>query len=119
MTDKKTSAEKEARQRFGRDIGTRREAKGVSLKTVSRDTCVHLDTLRELEITGLYGHPVLNSVYVRCLVGAYAKAVGLPKDEVITALDAAFEGTYAGTLVDSSEVGAADSLSEEQAGQPA
>ena len=102
MAEKSAAAEKEARQRFGHDVRALRKATGVSLKTVSRDICVHLDTLKELEATGLYGHALLSPVYVRCLVGAYAKAAGLPKEKVVAALDDALEGNYADTLAQSS-----------------
>ena len=103
MREKEAFLQKEARQRFGRDMRTLREANGVSLKVISRETCVYVDTLRELEATGLYDHSLLTPVYVRCLVGAYAKVAGLSKDTVLAALNEAFEGSYNGTLVPSSD----------------
>lgn len=114
MAEKNAAAQQEARQRFGRDVRALRKATGVSLKTVSRDICVHLDTLRELETTGLYGHPLLSPVYVRCLVGAYAKAAGLPKENVIAALDEALEGNYTDTLIQSSNAQASNEAIAEQ-----
>ena len=56
------------------------------------------EVLAEFEKNGLVQHPVYNRVYVRALVRAYARELGLPPDELVQLYEQSVQGRYPGTV---------------------
>ncbi len=80
------------------DLRAIRDARGVSLETLQRETRMPGDILRRFEAGELVGDAQYNEVYLRNLVKAYAQALGLPLQQVVEAYDRAKAGSYDGSL---------------------
>ena len=102
----------EARCRYAGDLRTLREQQEVSLETVYVETRIPKAVLIEYETSGLYNHESFHEVYLRSLTKAYALAVGLDVDRVLSALERALDGSYNGGLMSPHEPG------EEEAAGP-
>lgn len=87
-----------AGQRLASDLRSIRRKKGVDLKEVLDATRLADDVIEQLEENGLVNHPAFNKVYLRSLYGAYGEAVGVRREDMITALDEVFDGHYVGSL---------------------
>ena len=89
----------EARCRYARDLLTLRKQQRVSLETVYVETRIPKSVLIDYETSGLYNHESFHEVYLRSLTKAYALAVGLDVDRVLSALERALDGSYNGGLM--------------------
>jgi len=89
----------EARCRYARDLLTLRKQQGVSLETVYVETRIPKSVLIDYETSGLYYHESFHEVYLRSLTKAYALAVGLDVDRILSALERAMDGSYNGGLM--------------------
>lgn len=88
-----------ARCRYAGDLRTLREQHEVSLETVYVETRIPKAVLMDYETSGLYYHESFHEVYLRSLTKAYALAVGLDVDRVLSALGRALDGSYNGGLM--------------------
>ncbi|CAN0527640.1 unnamed protein product, partial [Laminaria digitata] len=70
------------------------EKRNVSLEALRSATKVYPNVITQFEHDGLKDHPLFNSLYVRAFIRSYAKAVGIPAEEVLEAYDEALEGDY-------------------------
>lgn len=84
------------------DLRAAREAKGISLDAIQRETRIPADVLARFEEGRLLGDPAFNEVYLRALLRAYAHAVGLQAADVVAGYDAQREGAYRGLAASSS-----------------
>ena len=66
---------------FGRYLKSIRLEKGISLKEISNETKIRMDTLLLIEKDDLAGLPV--EVYVKGFLRAYAKALGADEEEAV------------------------------------
>ena len=87
-----------AGQRLASDLRSIRRKKGVDLKEVLDATRLADDVIEQLEENGLVNHPAFNKVYLRSLYGAYGEAVGVKREDMVTALEEVFDGHYVGSL---------------------
>lgn len=83
---------------FEADLRAAREARGLSLEEIQKETRIPVDVLRRFEEADLAGDPSYNPVYLRAFLQSYARAVGLPRGEVLAAYEAHERGAYAGEL---------------------
>lgn len=102
----------ETRRRYAGDLRTLREQQGVSLETIYVETRIPKSVLIDYETSGLYYNESFNEVYLRSLTKAYALAVGLEVDRILSALERALDGSYNGGLMSAHEPG------EEEAAEP-
>lgn len=84
--------------RLAHDLRAIREDRGVSLDEVQRETRMPGDILRRFEAGDLVGDPHYNEVYLRNLLKAYAQALDISPQEVISAFESAKSGGYEGEL---------------------
>lgn len=89
----------EARCKYASDLRTLREQQEVSLETVYVETRIPKAVLMDYETSGLYNHESFHEVYLRSLTKAYALAVGLDVDRILSALERAMDGSYNGGLM--------------------
>lgn len=89
----------EARCRYASDLRTLREQREVSLETVYVETRIPRAVLMDYETSGLYNHESFHEVHLRSLTKAYALAVGLDVDRILSALERAMDGSYNGGLM--------------------
>ena len=80
--------------RLAHDLRAIREARGVSLDEVQRETRMPGDILRRFEAGDLIGDPHYNEVYLRNLLRSYAQALNISPHEVINAFELAKTGGY-------------------------
>lgn len=83
---------------FESDLRAAREARGLSLDEIQRDTRIPVDVLRRFEEGHLVGDPSYNPVYLKAFLTSYAKAVGVPVSDVLEAYEAHQAGRYQGEL---------------------
>ena len=72
-------------------LKTRRKARGVSLKTVSKDTKVSLSKLESLERNDFENLP--NKIYIEGYIKSYAKSIGIVPDECLKILHLTYQKT--------------------------
>lgn len=84
--------------RLAHDLRAIREDRGVSLDEVQRETKMPGDILRRFEAGDLVGDPHYNEVYLRNLLKAYAQALDISPQEVISSFESAKAGGYEGEL---------------------
>ena len=70
-------------------LKTRREARGVSLKTVSKDTKISLTKLEFLEKNDFDNLP--NKIYVEGYIKSYTKSIGVSPDECLKILHLTYQ----------------------------
>lgn len=83
---------------FEADLRAVRDARGLSLDEIQRETRIPVDVLRRFEEGDLVGDPSYNPVYLKAFLTSYAKAVGLPVADVLAAYESHNVGRYAGEL---------------------
>ena len=83
---------------FEADLRAVREARGLSLDDIQRETRIPVDVLRRFEEADLVGDPTYNPVYLKAFLQSYARAVGVPQGEVLAAYEAHERGSYRGEL---------------------
>lgn len=88
----------DASPRFEHDLRDIREARGITLQDVHLETRMPVDVLERFERGDLVRDPHYNEIYLKALLRAYASAVGLSPQEVVTAYEATRAGTYHGVL---------------------
>jgi type II secretory pathway pseudopilin PulG len=96
---------------FEADLRAVREARGLSLDEIQRETRIPVDVLRRFEEGGLIGDPTYNPVYLKAFLQSYAGAVGLPQGEVLAAYEAHERGAYQGGLGPGSDASPAPAAS--------
>ena len=84
--------------RLAHDLRAIREARGVSLDEVQRETRMPGDILRRFEAGDLVGDSHYNEVYLRNLLKSYAQALDISPQEVISSFESAKAGGYEGEL---------------------
>ena len=84
--------------RFEADLRAVREARGLTLDEIQRQSRIPVDVLRRFEDGGLVGDPTYNEVYLRAFLQSYAKAIGIPAADVIAARQQQEAGAYDGAL---------------------
>ena len=80
------------------DLRDIRKKHGVDRKVVLDSTRLADDVIDQLEEDVLLNHPAFNKVYLRSLLCAYGDAIGLVREDVLSALEAVYDGTYNGAL---------------------
>ncbi len=80
------------------DLRDIRKKHGVDRKVVLDSTRLADDVIDQLEEDVLLNHPAFNKVYLRSLLCAYGDAIGLDREDVLSALEAVYDGTYNGAL---------------------
>ena len=89
----KEEAPKKLEQEITNSVGdylkTRREARGVSLKTVSKDTKISLTKLEFLEKNDFENLP--NKIYVEGYIKSYAKSIGIRPDDCLKILHLTYQ----------------------------
>ena len=80
------------------DLRDIRKKHGVDRKVVLDSTRLAEDVIDQLEEDVLLNHPAFNKVYLRSLLCAYGDAIGLVREDVLSALEAVYDGTYNGAL---------------------
>ena len=85
-------------KRFAEDLRRLREARGLSIDDLHRETKIPHNLIRSFEATSLFNHPMFNRVYLRSFVRTYAELVRAPQEQVLKALETALEGHYTGGL---------------------
>jgi hypothetical protein len=80
------------------DLRDIRKKHGVDRKVVLDSTRLADDVIDQLEEDVLLNHPAFNKVYLRSLLCAYGDAIGLVREDVLSALEAVYDGTYSGAL---------------------
>ena len=80
------------------DLRDIRKKHGVDRKVVLDSTRLADDVIDQLEEDVLLNHPAFNKVYLRLLLCAYGDAIGLVRKDVLSALEAVYDGTYNGAL---------------------
>lgn len=88
---------------FEADLRAHREAAGLTLDEIQRETRIPVDVLQRFEDGELAGDPAFNEIYLKALLRSYAQAVGLPVSRVVEAFGAHKSGTYSGELSPSHE----------------
>lgn len=83
-----------AAERFAHDMRRLREERNVTVETVHDHTQVARPLIETFEEGELHDHAAFNEVYLRSFVRAYAKAIDLPPDVALKALDAALADEY-------------------------
>lgn len=83
---------------FASDLREIRKKHGVDRKAVLDATRLADDVIEQLEDDALVNHPAFNQVYLRSLLRVYGEAIGIDREDILAALDAVFEGSYAGSL---------------------
>lgn len=83
---------------FASDLREIRKKHGVDRKAVLDATRLADDVIEQLEENALVNHPAFNHVYLRSLLRVYGEAIGIDREDILTALDAVFDGSYAGSL---------------------
>jgi hypothetical protein len=87
-----------AGRRLAGDLRAIRRKHGIDLKEVLDATRLADDVIEALEEDALVNHPAFNRVYLRSLFGAYGDAIGIQRNDMVTALEEVFEGNYVGSL---------------------
>jgi cytoskeletal protein RodZ len=93
-TDKRTVPES-ARMLAG-DLNQIRRSRQISIEDIYWETRIPQHVLDEFESTLLYGHALLNPVYLRAMIRSYAVAVGLNPRLLLSSVNDACRGTYTG-----------------------
>ena len=70
---------------LGDYLKTRREARGITLKTISKDTKISLTKLESLEKDDFENLP--NKIYIEGYVKSYAKSIGIESDKSLEILN--------------------------------
>lgn len=83
-----------AGHRLSDDLRRIREARELSIDDVHNETRIARTLIESFEEGQLYDHPTYNRVYLRSFIKAYADALQIPREQALSALDAALEGTY-------------------------
>ncbi|MGA1495946.1 MAG: helix-turn-helix domain-containing protein, partial [Rhodothermales bacterium] len=78
------------------DLRDIRKKHGVDRKVVLDSTRLADDVIDQLEEDVLLNHPAFNKVYLRSLLCAYGDAIGLVREDVLSALEAVYDGPYNG-----------------------
>lgn len=112
MADVPSSAEK----RFSEHLRRIREARDISVATIHSETQIPRTLIDSFENAQLYEHPSYNRVYLRSFVKAYSEAIGISRDQALTSLQSALEGTYEDALAEQylSDSGAAAEQTEDE-----
>ena len=77
---------------IGELFKTKREAKGLNIKTISQQTKIHVGLLEHLENNDLAKLP--SKTYVRGFVKSTAKVLGINQEVALTALEATYNRDY-------------------------
>lgn len=85
-------------ERFARDMHRIREAHGISMEDIHRETMISVHIIESFEQDGLFEHPTFNRVYLRSFVRSYAAAVGVDPERALAELERALEGAYGNEL---------------------
>lgn len=85
-------------ERFARDMRRIREAHGVSMEDIHRNTMISVHIIESFEQDGLFEHPTFNRVYLRSFVRSYASAVGVDPERAVEELERALDGDYVNAL---------------------
>ncbi len=88
--------------RFERDLRELRQQRGISIGYVQQQTRIPADVLERFENGRLVGDPNFNEVYLKALLRAYAEAVGIAPQQVLSAYEAQKGGSYDGRLLEGS-----------------
>ena len=73
----------------GNYLKTRREARGISLKTISKDTKISVSKLEFLEKDSFDNLP--NKIYVEGYIKSYAKSLGIDSGECLKILHSSYQ----------------------------
>lgn len=112
-------------QAFARDLRRIRETQGVALQDIHQATKIPRHLLEQFEADALFSHDTFNQVYLRSVARSVADHIGVDRNDMMEALEAALAGAYAGQLASaylgedpedsSAPKAAADDLSAEEA----
>jgi len=89
---------RDAGRRLASDLRALREERGIDTDSILEATRLSADILEAFEESGLVDHPTFNRVYLRSIVGSYARLLEIDDKDVFSALDATLEGRYHGAL---------------------
>jgi hypothetical protein len=95
MTD---ATRHEAGLRLAEDLRNIRESRMLTIQDVNNETKIPVSVLTAFEKTALFDQQQFNRVYLRSVIRSYAAVVRIPAEVAAEALEAAFEGTYDGSL---------------------
>ncbi len=96
---KNTKQDLSARQQaFLADIRLWRQASGVSLRKLERETKIHVESWATFERTAHLRTPQYNHVYRRAVAASYARCIGLNEVAMLEAVNQARDDTYDGAL---------------------
>jgi transcriptional regulator with XRE-family HTH domain len=85
-------------KRLAGDLKAIREARNIEQEQVLEAIRLPKDVVNRFEEDALVSHPAYNRVYLLSIAGSYARVLGLPVEEVQSALKDTLAGTYAGSL---------------------
>ncbi|MEX2600807.1 MAG: helix-turn-helix domain-containing protein, partial [Balneolaceae bacterium] len=84
----------------GQDLAIIRKQKGHSLEEIHRVTKIPMRTLLRIESDAIFDDTEENPTYVRSFIRSYAKALYIPDDKIVNALDQRQSGNYNNLLLD-------------------
>jgi len=85
-------------QAFARDLRRIRETQGVALQDIHQATKIPKHLLQQFEADALFSHDTFNQVYLRSVARSVADHIGVDRNDMVEALEAALAGAYAGQL---------------------
>jgi len=85
-------------QAFARDLRRIRETHGVALQDIHQATKIPKHLLEQFEADALFSHDTFNQVYLRSVARSVADHIGVDRNDMMEALEAALAGAYAGQL---------------------
>jgi 8-oxo-dGTP pyrophosphatase MutT (NUDIX family) len=93
-----TEQVRDAGRRLATDLRELREERGIDADSILEATRLSADILESFDETALVDHPAFNRVYLRSIVGSYARVLDIDESDVLAALDQALDGRYHGAL---------------------
>ncbi len=85
---------------LGRDLATIRKEKNLTLEDIFSATKIAVHTLQSIENDTLFNQSSENKTYLRSFVRSYARALKIPDEYILAALEKHDAGTYEHDLLD-------------------
>ncbi|MFN1835855.1 helix-turn-helix domain-containing protein [Balneola sp. MJW-20] len=79
---------------LGKDLASIRKEQNLTLEDIQHENKMSLDTLKSIEDGSIFDQDESQITYIRSFVRSYAKALKIPEENIVAALDAVEVGIY-------------------------